>query len=48
MKNTSWERVQPGQIVSFIYKNKNEKKGIKRTVLCLSKRHPYRKKNGSG
>ena len=46
MKNTSWAQVQPGQIVSFVYKNKNETKGIKRTVLCLSKRHPYRKKNG--
>ncbi len=46
MKNTSWDKVQPGQIVSFIYKSKNETKGIKRTVLCLSPRYPYRKKNG--
>tara|TARA_Y100000004_G_scaffold147822_1_gene169155 strand:+ start:2003 stop:2488 length:486 start_codon:yes stop_codon:yes gene_type:complete len=46
MKNTTWTKVQPGQIVSFIYKSKGETRGIKRTVMCLSPRYPYRKKNG--
>jgi|TARA_B100000085_G_C18433549_1_gene467804 hypothetical protein len=45
MKNTSWEKVQPGQIVSFIYKSKESKKGIRRTVLCLNPKLSYRKKN---
>ena len=46
MKNTTWYQVEPGQIVSFIYKSQTgEKRSAKRTVLCLDPRFSYRKKS---
>ena len=46
MKNTSWDKVQPGQIVSFIYKSKNQKSGTRRWAICIDPNYVYRKKNG--
>ncbi len=44
MKNTTWQNVEPGQIVSFIYKSQTgDKKSARRTVLCLDPRYRYRK-----
>ena len=46
MKNTTWANIEPGQIVSFLYKSKGESKPVKRTVLCINPEIRYRKKNG--
>ena len=46
MKNTSWHKIIPGQIVNFIYKNKTETKGSRRWAICIDPRYTYRKKNG--
>jgi len=46
MKNTTWTKIEPGQIVSFLYKSKNESRSVKRTVLCINPELRYRKKNG--
>ena len=45
VRNTSWARVEPGQIVSFVYKSQNEKRGYKRTVLLINPDWRYRKKS---
>tara|TARA_R100000908_G_C3679271_1_gene98652 strand:- start:102 stop:590 length:489 start_codon:yes stop_codon:yes gene_type:complete len=45
MRNTIWQKVQPGQIVSFLYRSKNSPKTEKRTVLCLDPEYTYRKKS---
>ena len=45
MKNTIWQQVQPGQIVSFLYKSKNSPRAEKRTVLCIDPEYTYRKKS---
>jgi hypothetical protein len=45
MKNTTWQLVQSGQIVTFRYKSKN--RSVNRTVLCLDPEFLYRKK-GTG
>ena len=45
MKNTIWQQVQPGQIVSFLYRSKNSTKTEKRTVLCIDPEYTYRKKS---
>ena len=45
MKNTIWQQVQPGQIVSFLYKSKNSSRAVKRTVLCIDPEYTYRKKS---
>ena len=45
MKNTIWQQVQPGQIVSFLYKSKNSSRAEKRTVLCIDPEYTYRKKS---
>lgn len=45
MRNTIWQQVQPGQIVSFLYKSKNSPRAEKRTVLCLDPEYTYRKKS---
>ena len=45
MKNTIWQKVQPGQIVSFLYRSKNSTKTEKRIVLCLDPEYTYRKKS---
>ena len=46
LKNTAWHRIQPGQIVSFVYKSGQDTRGYKRTVLCINPELRYRKKNG--
>ena len=43
MKNTSWMRVESGQIVSFRYKSSG--RSAQRTVLCLDPEYLYRKKS---
>ena len=45
IRNTSWDKVKAGQIVNFIYKNKKESKGVKRTVLIVNSDFKYRKKS---
>jgi len=45
MKNTTWTRVESGQIVSFLYRSKNSTKTEKRTVLCIDPSYTYRKKS---
>ena len=45
MRNTIWQKVQPGQIVSFLYKSKNSSRAEKRTVLCIDPEYTYRKKS---
>ncbi len=45
MRNTIWKQVQPGQIVSFLYKSKNSSRAEKRTVLCIDPEYTYRKKS---
>jgi len=46
MKNTTWDRIVPGQIVNFIYKSKNQKSGTRRWAICIDPNYVYRKKNG--
>jgi len=46
MKNTTWQLVESGQIVSFRYKSENGR-SVNRTVLCLDPEFLYRKK-GTG
>ena len=41
MKNTSWMRIESGQIVSFRYKSSG--RSVQRTVLCLDPEYIYRK-----
>ena len=36
IKNTNWASVEPGQIITFVYKSKNENRGNKRTVLVIN------------
>lgn len=45
LKNTTWHGVKPGNIVSFVYKGKNDKKGFKRTILLVNPDLKYRKKS---
>ena len=45
MRNTIWQKVQPGQIVSFLYRSKNSTRAEKRTVLCIDPEYTYRKKS---
>ena len=44
IRNTAWHQVEPGQIVSFMYKTKGETRGYKRTVLILNPDLRFRKK----
>ena len=46
MKNTSWQRIIPGEIVNFIYKSKGQTKGTRRWVICMDPKYIYRKKSG--
>ena len=46
MKNTSWQRIIPGEIVNFIYKSKSQTKGTRRWVICMDPKYIYRKKSG--
>ena len=45
LRNTTWTKVEPGQIISFVYKTKNETRGYKRTILLLNPDLKYRKKS---
>ena len=45
VKNTSWSKIEPGQIVSFPYKSKNGR-SIQRTVLCINPELRYIRKDG--
>ena len=42
MKNTTWQLVESGQIVSFRYKSRNGR-SVNRTVLCLDPEFDYKK-----
>jgi hypothetical protein len=44
IRNTAWHTVEPGQIVTFIYKTEGESRGYKRTVLIINPDMRYRKK----
>jgi len=46
IKNTTWNNIVPGQIVTFVYKSEKQSRGYKRTVLCINPELKYRKKNG--
>tara|TARA_Y100001937_G_scaffold55461_1_gene76414 strand:- start:1003 stop:1497 length:495 start_codon:yes stop_codon:yes gene_type:complete len=45
LRNAAWHSVEPGQIVTFTYKSKNETRGYKRTILLLNPDFRYRKKS---
>ena len=45
LKKTTWHKVEPGQIISFVYKTKNETRGYKRTIMLLNPDLKYRKKS---
>ena len=45
MRNTSWHKVQPGQIIYFTYKSKHDDVGYPRTVLVINPKLRYRKKS---
>ena len=46
MKNTYWDAVEPGDVVSFIYKGQqDDAKSARRVVICLDPRLEYRKKS---
>ena len=45
MKNTTWQRLQPGQIVKFSYKSVDSKRGMNRTVLIIDPKYRYKKKS---
>lgn len=45
MKNTYWDAVEPGDVVSFIYKGQgDDAKSARRIVICLDPRYEHRKK----
>ena len=44
VRNTAWTKVEPGQIVTFMYKSKGETRGYKRTILLLNPDLRFRKK----
>ena len=45
MKNTDWDAVEPGDVVSFIYKGQgDDAKSARRIVICLDPRYEHRKK----
>ena len=46
IKNTTWSKVAPGDIVTFVYKASGASRGYKRTVLCINPELRYRKKSG--
>jgi len=46
MKNTYWDAIQPGDVVSFIYKGQgDDAKSARRVVICLDPRYEHRKKS---
>ena len=45
MKNTYWDAIQPGDVISFIYKGQSDNaKSARRVVICLDPRYEHRKK----
>ena len=46
MKNTSWNNLEPGQIVSFIYQSKNDDRAVRRYVIVIDPK--YVKQGGEG
>ena len=45
MKNTYWDAIQPGDVISFIYKGQGDNaKSARRVVICLDPRYEHRKK----
>ena len=45
MKNTYWDAIEPGDVVSFIYKGqRDDAKSARRVVICLDPRYEHRKK----
>ena len=45
IKNTTWTRIEPGQIVTFSYRSKDDTRPVKRTVLCINPELSFRKKS---
>ncbi len=45
LRNTAWHQVEPGQIVTFLYKADGSKRAVKRTILVLNPNLRYRKKS---
>lgn len=46
VKNTTWTKVLPGQILSFVYKSQGTKsRGYKRTIILINPDWKYRKKS---
>ena len=46
MKNTYWDAIEPGDVVSFIYKaQQDDSKSARRVVICLDPRYEHRKKS---
>ena len=46
MKNTYWDAIEPGDVVSFIYKGQgDDAKSARRVVICLDPRYEHRKKS---
>lgn len=46
IKNTNWASIEPGQIITFVYKSKDGNRGYKRTVLVINPEVRYKKKSG--
>ena len=45
MKNTYWDAIEPGDVVSFIYKGQgDDRKSARRVVICLDPRYEHKKK----
>ena len=45
MKNTYWDAIEPGDVVSFMYKGQgDDSKSARRIVICLAPRYEHRKK----
>ena len=45
MKNTYWDAIEPGDVVSFMYKGQqDDSKSARRIVVCLAPRYEHRKK----
>ncbi len=45
MRNTTWQQIEPGQIVKFNYKSMDKPRGIQRVVLVIDPKYRYRKKS---
>ena len=45
MRNTTWQQIQPGQVIRFNYKGLKDTRGVQRVVLVLDPKYRYRKKS---